>query len=121
MDSCRRLGGLYEGISFRRPIDSLIGVGEIVLNARNWTASNDFYESYFLAVGAPDWHGRNLDALADSIATGSINRIEVPCRIVIDGLSQAASETRSTTVRVVELLRRLEAQGCPVAVTLRES
>jgi RNAse (barnase) inhibitor barstar len=113
--------GFNEGTSFRKSIDNLTGVGEVVLNASNWITPNDFYDSFFQAVGAPDWHGRNLDALADSIATGDINRIEVPYRIVIENLSQAEPEARAITARVIELIRQLEAEGCPVAVTLRDS
>jgi hypothetical protein len=38
-----------------------------------------------LQLRAPDWHGRNLDALWHSIVGGSINRRELPKRIVIGG------------------------------------
>jgi RNAse (barnase) inhibitor barstar len=113
-------GGFHEGISFRKPIDKLTGVGEVVLDASHWTTANDFYDSFFLAVGAPDWHGRNLDALNDSIATGNINQIEVPYRIVIENLSQAEPEARTATERIIELIHQLEAEGCPIAVTVRE-
>ena len=113
-------GGFPKGITFRKPIDNLTGVGEVVLDASDWTSPNDFYDSFFLAVGAPDWHGRNLNALSDSIATGNINRIEVPYRIVIENLSEAEPEAHSITARVIELIHRLEAEGCPIAVTLRE-
>jgi RNAse (barnase) inhibitor barstar len=116
----RASGGFHEGIPFRKPIDNLIGVGEVVLDASNWTTPNDFYDSFFSAVGAPDWHGRNLDALNDSIATGNINQIEVPYRIVIENLSQAEPDARATTGRFIELIHQLEAEGCPIAVTLRE-
>lgn len=92
----------------------------MVLDASSWTTANDFYDSFFLAVGAPDWHGRNLDALNDSIATGDINQIEVPYRIVIENLSQAEPEARTATGRIIELIHQLEAEGCPVAVIVRE-
>lgn len=39
---------------------------------------DDIYDSFFRAVGAPDGHGRNFNALAASIAKGSINAVEVP-------------------------------------------
>ena len=40
---------------------------ELVLNGADWTTKDDVYDAFFCAVGAPEWHGRNLDALADSI------------------------------------------------------
>jgi RNAse (barnase) inhibitor barstar len=113
-------GGFHEGVSFRKPIDKLARVGELVLSASDWTTPNDFYDSFFLAVGAPDWHGRNLDALNDSIATGNINQIEVPYRLVIENLSQAGPEARTATEKIIDLIHQLEAEGCPIAVTVRE-
>ena len=113
-------GGFHDSISFRKPIEKLIGVGEVVLDASNWTTPNDFYDSFFSAVGAPDWHGRNLDALNDSIAAGNINRIEVPYHIVIQNLAQAKHDARATTGGFVELVHQLEAEGCPVTVIMRE-
>ena len=41
-------------------------------------------------VGAPDWHGRNFDALRDNIAAGSINAVEVPYRLVIKNYDKIA-------------------------------
>ena len=40
---------------------------ELILNGAEWTTRDDVYDSFFRAVGAPDWHGRNFDALRDSI------------------------------------------------------
>ncbi len=39
------------------------------------------YLSFFAVVGAPDWHGRNFNAIRDSIGTGDINQIETPYRL----------------------------------------
>jgi RNAse (barnase) inhibitor barstar len=114
----RASGGSDECLPFRKPIDNLIGVGEVVLDASKWVMPNDFYDSFFSAIGAPEWHGRNPDALDDSIATGKINQIEVPYRVVIENLSQAEPEARTTTRRVIELILQLEAEGCPIAVII---
>ena len=45
---------------------------ELTLDGAAWTSNDDVYDAFFHAVGAPDWHGRNCDALA----TGSINQVE---------------------------------------------
>jgi RNAse (barnase) inhibitor barstar len=60
---------------------------EVVIYAHRWRTADDFYDSFFSAVRAPAWHGRNFDALCDSIGDGQINEIEVPYRIVIRGLA----------------------------------
>jgi RNAse (barnase) inhibitor barstar len=43
---------------------------ELVLNGADWATEDDVYDAFFHVVGAPEWHGRNLDPLADSIAGG---------------------------------------------------
>ena len=58
---------------------------EIELNARDWREPNDFYEAILPELGAPAWHGRNLDALDYSIFTGDINSVEPPFHITVVG------------------------------------
>lgn len=50
----------------------------------DWKAiekEDDFYSIFLPQVGAPEWHGRNLDALADSLVTCNINSIDPPYTI----------------------------------------
>ena len=49
----------------------------------DWVTKDYVYDAFFRAVGAPEWHGRNPDALADRISGGSISQVEVPYRLVI--------------------------------------
>jgi RNAse (barnase) inhibitor barstar len=60
----------------------------IRLDASTWTNVLDFYEAILAAVEAPEWHGRNLNALYDSMIGGMINGVEPPYRIEI---AQSAS------------------------------
>jgi RNAse (barnase) inhibitor barstar len=91
---------------------------EIVLDARGWRTGDDLYDFFFQAVGAPAWHGRNFDALHDSILTGQINEIEVPYRIVIRELACASTDAQAFVMRFVDLLRDLAEEGCPVEIVL---
>ena len=50
---------------------------ERTLDRAGWSTKDD-YNAFFRAVGASEWHGRNSNALNDSIANGSINEVEVP-------------------------------------------
>jgi len=86
--------------------------------ASGWRTSDDFYDSFFRAVGAPSWHGRNFDALRDSIGAGEINQIEVPYRIVIRGLSCASTDARTVAMDFEHLVQRLAQDGCPVEIVL---
>jgi RNAse (barnase) inhibitor barstar len=75
----------------------------------------DLYSAFFLAVGAPDWHGRNFDALNDSICSGGINKIEVPYRIVIHNAPQDNEMVRGVLEDFGDLIRHLQSDGCPVS------
>jgi len=55
---------------------------------------DDVYDGLLKALGAPDWHGRNLDALIDSMGTGSINEVEPPYLIRIEHSEAMPHELR---------------------------
>lgn len=54
---------------------------EILVDWKKIEKEEDFYSMFLPQVKAPEWHGRNLDALADSVVTGAINSIEPPYTI----------------------------------------
>jgi RNAse (barnase) inhibitor barstar len=89
---------------------------ELILDGAEWKTRDDVYDSFFRAVGAPEWHGRNLDALRDSIATGSINAVEVPYKLVIKNYDKIAPSARQMAGDFVDLVRDLTNEGCPVEI-----
>jgi len=60
----------------------------IELDAANWKSVLDFYNALLAALGAPRGHGRNINALVDSMIWGGMNAIEAPYTI---RLSQTAT------------------------------
>jgi len=74
---------------------------EIVTDGGNWTEQDDVYDAFFKAVGAPSWHGRNFNALRDSICGGRINRIEVPYLIRRKNFASIGSEAKSMATNFV--------------------
>ncbi len=91
---------------------------ELLLDASNWKTENDVYDSFFRAVGAPEWHGRNFDALRDSIASGQINAVEVPYRVVVRNAGAIGAEAKTILEGFAELIRELAAEGCPVEIRM---
>ena len=91
---------------------------EIVMNARAWRTADDFYDSFFSAVGARASHGRNFDALRDSIGAGGINKVDAPYRILIVGLACASTNAREIAMQFEDLMRGLAREGCPVEIEL---
>jgi len=56
---------------------------ELVPDGSIWQGLNDLYDGFFRAVGAPEWQGRNFNALIDSIEAGNINVFEGPFRLIL--------------------------------------
>ena len=91
---------------------------ELFLDGAGWQTGDDLYDAFFCAVGAPEWHGRNFNALHDSIATGSINRVEVPYRLVIKSYDRIGGGAKKMTDDFVDLIHEIAARGCPVEIRL---
>jgi RNAse (barnase) inhibitor barstar len=76
----------------------------IELNAFRWVAAQDFYAALLCALGAPDWHGQNVNALVDSMISGGINAVEQPFRIIVRGLDGAKREAKEELRFAIEAL-----------------
>jgi len=94
---------------------------ELILDGANWKNRDDVYDAFFRAVGAPEWHGRNFDALNDSIASGSINQVEVPYRLIITNYELIGDGAKKMTNDFVDLIHEIEERGCPVEIRLVDS
>ena len=91
---------------------------ELVLDAFGWKTKDDVYTAFFKVVGAPEWHGRNFDALNDSIATGQINEIGVPYRIVIQNYRPENDVVHKFVSDFSDLIHEIAARGCPVDIRI---
>ena len=76
----------------------------VELNAFRWTGSEDFYSALLAGIGAPDWHGRNINALVDSMIYGEINAVEQPFRVIVRGLDGANRKAREELREAVDAL-----------------
>ena len=68
---------------------------EIVLDGADRKTTDDFYSAFLGAVHAPDWHGRNLDALWDSITGADINGRNLPYTIRVLGTDKMTPEAKT--------------------------
>jgi RNAse (barnase) inhibitor barstar len=66
----------------------------ITLDASAWRSPEDFYSALLPQLGAPAWHGRNLDALDDSLGGGEINVLEPPFRVEVEGADKMPEPMR---------------------------
>lgn len=65
------------------------------------------------ALQAPEWHGHNLDALADSIRGGDLNRVNPPFAVRIVG-TPASPEAAREMARLATLFGELSAEGVQI-------
>lgn len=93
---------------------------EITIDGTSWETPDDFYDAFFKAVGAPSWHGRNFNALRDSICTGQINRIEVPYLIRITNFSCIGRGAIQVVKDFLSLVNELRDSGCAVDIAVED-
>jgi RNAse (barnase) inhibitor barstar len=68
---------------------------------------DDFYNALLPALGAPQWHGHNLDALNDTIGGDDINDVKLPFHIRIVNIATLSSEMLGYREEVDELITDL--------------
>jgi hypothetical protein len=74
-------------------------VRQIVLDAGGWQGVAEGWAAVLAALEAPVWHGRNLDALADSLS-GGINGVEPPFTLHLTGTAALPPEVAAWLDRV---------------------
>jgi hypothetical protein len=89
---------------------------EIHLDVTRWTTANDFYDALFLALGSPKWHGRNFNALRDSITGGQINDVEPPFELYLSGLNTVSCGLKPLIRDFVGFMKAIKADGYEVDV-----
>jgi RNAse (barnase) inhibitor barstar len=87
---------------------------QIALSAENWKVPGDIYKSLLSSLEAPAWHGRNLDALWDSIVGGNLNGINPPFLILVTGTHSLPEGCKTLLSRINELLSEANALGIDV-------
>ena len=82
----------------------------LTIAGESLTTMDDAFSALFAAWKAPSWHGRNFNALRDSLITGDINGIEPPFRIVVSGSSAMGPGARALFNDFADLLREIRGE-----------
>jgi RNAse (barnase) inhibitor barstar len=82
----------------------------ISLDASAWRSPEDFYSALLPQLGAPAWHGRNLDALEESLRDGDINEVSPPFRVIVEHAPPLIGDFLSQVAAVFDNVR-LETQA----------
>src|SRR6185312_10255912 len=89
----------------------------IELDAGNWRSALDFYNDLLAALGAPTGHGRNINALVDSMIWGGMNAVEAPYTIRILHTTKLSQQIRDELELVNEFSRKLAQNSTSDAAT----
>jgi RNAse (barnase) inhibitor barstar len=71
----------------------------ILFDGSEWRSPADFYSALLPKLGAPDWHGSNLDALYDSLS-GDINSLEPPFTVEVKETAGLSLEKKTHLTKV---------------------
>ena len=77
----------------------------IIIDALGWSCADDLFDALLPKLGAPAWHGRNLNALDDSLY-GGINEVEPPFKVIVINSSAVPPEVRDFITEVAEVFER---------------
>lgn len=93
-----------------------VAIRQIVLDANVWRSREDVYEAFLPALGAPDWHGRNLDALWDSLTSDDINEVKAPFAIEVQRTASLPRELRRFLRAISGLFDDARQEGIEVSI-----
>lgn len=91
---------------------------EIVIDVSRWRSGADFMDDVLAGLEAPAWHGRNWNALRDSIVTGSINSVEPPYRLCLVGDRQPPEELRRWIRDLVQMIEEARNAGRDIEISV---
>jgi RNAse (barnase) inhibitor barstar len=95
---------------------------ELVLDASQWKTVEDLFLSFFKIVGAPEWHGKNFNALRDSIAGRDINQVATSYRIVFKNYDQVIPAVKSESDHFIAVIHELATnEGVPIEIRVETS
>jgi RNAse (barnase) inhibitor barstar len=83
----------------------------IALDAATWQSADDAFNALLAALEAPDWHGRNFNALWDTLTEAAryedldtfINGVQPPFRIEMHNVAEAIPEVQKFLADIAEL------------------
>ena len=92
---------------------------DIRIDWKEIDSQEEFYDLFFRQVKAPGWHGRNLDALADSLITGQINEIEPPYTIINLNTSGVREHMVEFQREVLSIFSEASIERCEIKVVIK--
>ena len=93
---------------------------EIAIDGSKWKVGDDVYDDLLAALRSPDWHGRNLDALWDSISGDDLNGVKAPYRVVLSVSASWPADVRQLVSKIESIFKEASESGVEVGISLVE-
>ena len=93
---------------------------EITVDVSACSSTQDFYALLLVGLGAPAWHGKNLDALWDTISSDDINDVRAPFTVRFINVQNAQSELKSLVEKIGEIFVEARMDGVDVACLIED-
>ena len=91
---------------------------DLHLDATHWQTLEDGWDALGDRLAFPSWHGRNANALLDSIEPGQINGVEAPYTLHIRGTSEVCVEVRMFLEMLTDVFERARERGSSATLHL---
>lgn len=91
---------------------------ELRLAIDNNDTRDTLYAKLLDALGAPEWHEKNLDALWDTVTGDDVNRVRAPYVVIVRSASQLQLETEELVLKVHALFQDARTEGLDVQFKL---
>jgi len=75
------------------------------LDAGSWSTASDFYDALLSAIGAPDWHGRNINAVVDSMVFGGINTLQPQYAVTVVNAAQLSEPIKTEVALLADAIQ----------------
>jgi RNAse (barnase) inhibitor barstar len=85
------------------------------LDLSKLTSVEDAFEELMMVLEAPEWHGRNLNALRDSVTGNDLNGARAPFEIRLRG--RASEEVRQLLGMVEDIFKEARQYGVDVRLS----
>ena len=76
---------------------------ELEIDWEKIESQDSFYELFLSVISAPEWHGRNLDALSDSVVAGGVVKAGPPFCIKHLNCSKSHKSIREFQAAVISI------------------
>ncbi len=93
---------------------TLCGMQLIKVNGTKWTSTGDVYDSILPALKAPEWHGRNLGALWDSLSGNDLNGVVAPFTLQVQASQSWPPVVAEHVATITELFQDAKSAGMDI-------